>query len=508
MTLNTPSLFDSMEQDDTQRRVASRRCLAIAHNKIEHSFGNFLRGAKSEEDFHERLAIIQDDFAWYVKQAAEHVGYDSPEHTTAALRDHYLAGVNFDPNQDPANSLMDPNSAPPQPQPQAPSGPPQGDPQYNSAPPIPQPPQPVAGPPQVQPQPDQFMQPGGVPVGTPGSPQPQFGPGSGGPPQQQMASASGRLWTPRTAQGFPIDPNQPMPGQDPNQPRVDPGFQRWRQQQAQPWENVTPEQITNPTGDYVPEEWQQPRQGRVAGPHADYSGDRAGLMPQDVSPGEIRTHSPDHSMANGICPECGNLVDPGSPTCPNCGYANQPSPYGSSTPGMIGKTVVAEGKQGSPLGVNPSEQRDTSHAQVTCPDCGGTGRTANRRPCRKCGGRGKIQNFGDSVLDAVAKVAEDQNNTGLGGPEFKMDKGEFKRTKPEVPGAIEEKDILKTILPANTDQPDHELKEIGDIESVDLPSATGMDESGFAEPKVGPAPHTDTFGKGNQTTPVTRESLD
>lgn len=163
---------------------------------------------------------------------------------------------------------------------------------------------------------------------------------------------------------------------------------------------------------------------------------------------------------------------------------------------------------------NPSDQKDNADKQVACPECGGSKKTANGEPCPRCGGKGTVRNFGNSVLDSVAHVAG-EGNTNLGEPEPKMDK---RKWTPETvgdpdPGSTmnpnRHKDPLQVIPAANRAEPGHELTEIGEQTTVteDLPAAQG-DDSGFStEVPEGRAPHTKTFPKGDQATPVTREAI-
>lgn len=96
--LDTPSVFDVMETDHTQQRVAARQALALAHKRVESNLGRFLRAAQSEDEFFERLALVQEDFAGFVTTASVEVGHEHPEHIAAALRDSYrlAAGVEFE----------------------------------------------------------------------------------------------------------------------------------------------------------------------------------------------------------------------------------------------------------------------------------------------------------------------------------------------------------------------------------------------------------------------------
>lgn len=160
---------------------------------------------------------------------------------------------------------------------------------------------------------------------------------------------------------------------------------------------------------------------------------------------------------------------------------------------------------------NPSDQDDKSK-KVPCPQCGGDGETNGGKECSKCHGKGRVADWGPSALDAIeGKTAE--NETGLGGPEPKIDKRLWTPQnvrKVEVPSEehpTKQKDPIEPIKAINADP----LKEIGEnrTERVDLPSGTGLDDSGFASGGVSKGPNTDTWaGKDGQTEPVTAKADD
>src|ERR1700752_3398025 len=106
---DTPSLFNNIELDDTNRRVAYSRALALAHNRVEQRLGAFFRGAQNEEEFLARLGLVSEHFAHYVESAATEVGYENPEFIAASLKDHYrLAADAQHPTCDQCNKPMNP----------------------------------------------------------------------------------------------------------------------------------------------------------------------------------------------------------------------------------------------------------------------------------------------------------------------------------------------------------------------------------------------------------------
>lgn len=123
---------------------------------------------------------------------------------------------------------------------------------------------------------------------------------------------------------------------------------------------------------------------------------------------------------------------------------------------------------------------------------------------------------GDDELEFSAKTADDKGNTGLSGPSPKMKKqrwtpksvshDEYDGGKNEV-GDHEEKDVLDNEPPKNLTSPAKDAPETGKAKEEKLPSASNYDDSGFAGNNQEMAPHTKTFGDGDQTKPVTQEAL-
>lgn len=147
-----------------------------------------------------------------------------------------------------------------------------------------------------------------------------------------------------------------------------------------------------------------------------------------------------------------------------------------------------------------------------CPACDGTGEKDGQE-CSKCNGIGAIADKSKSSSVHVA----DKGNTGLAGPSPKMDKKRWtpKSVKPlDVPSERHptvQKDILD-IMPKENEGPPgdaHNLEEIWSLTTTEtLPTATGLDDAGFAGNNQDMAPHTKTFGDGGQVDPVKSESLE
>lgn len=474
--LATASLFDVMEQDDTQRRIAARRALALAHQRVESNLGRFLRAAQNTEEFMERLALIQDDFAGYVSTASQEVGHDHPEHIAAALKDHYRIAA-----QKPVRHWAPrPVSAGKQGSPLAEDPNPYGaflGPNPNDLP----------G--------SNFVDGQGLPGADPlrnqqGYIRPGWPKGIGEfdegyeqqpnqvamDPQgaQQIAPNLPGLNVPRGApihQGaFPPEPSLPVPGSgrqvglgDPVQPQYPP-----QQGQQQPQPQQPQFQALDPN---MPD---AQNQGFGGAPDMGEFGDQLG---QGLGMGQPQPH----------------------PMSPEYRQRQQPGPW---TDGATGEVLGSA--------QDTTMQDDDSSRLVSCPQCGGSGKTANQSTCSKCKGKGKVPNFGDSMVDALgekdARTAEKgHGNTDLGGPEPTINKHKWTPSapgEPEVPGHIKHKDILAPI-PARNDGKLEEIDTKTEKQSLptqkgDEPFATGGEESG---------PHTKTFGDGKAADPVTRETI-
>lgn len=357
----TTSVFDAMELDHTQQRLAARNALALAHIRVENALGAFLSSSVGSDEFEARLASVKPEMEAYVSSACEECGHDKPEHITASLIDNYRVN---------------------------------------------------------------------------------------------------RRWQPRVA--YPQYP-EPMGAQPAGQP-IDPAIAQQQEDPAMQMPQGQPQAPVAPGMEHM----QQPQMPGM------------GEMP--MVPGQM------------------------------------PGQLPVAHPGDLQGVFSSEGKQGA---TNPSDQKSDVNKEVTCPACGGNGKTANQSECPKCHGKGKVGNFGDSVLDKVTHVPEHRvrrwtpvvaaGNTDLGGPEPKMDKAEWTRSNPGMPDddskqfPVEHKDPLVPIIMTNRDQDGHDLKEIGEqtTEHKDLPAAQPTDH-GFYDGGEEHGPHTKTFGDGKHVDPVTK----
>lgn len=82
---DTGSVFDVLASDDSDRRLAQRKALALAEARLENTLGRFLRSAVTTEEFQARMASVEADFARHVAEASAEVGYDQPERLVPVL---------------------------------------------------------------------------------------------------------------------------------------------------------------------------------------------------------------------------------------------------------------------------------------------------------------------------------------------------------------------------------------------------------------------------------------
>jgi hypothetical protein len=460
----TTSLFDAMEHEYTDRRVSSRRALALAHTRVDQRMGAFFEGATSEDEFKARLALVEEDFVHLVNSAAEECGHDHPEHIAASLIDHYRlgAGVKFEETpeeeEEPKEAAVKTADM-------------------------------LGGP--VAPQVDPSMF-GAAPGHgqAPGTAAPMPTPQAGGAAAQVGGPAMPQV--PGQVPGVPPVPGAqqqgiPQPGQAPQPPVL--GKFQW-----------TASSISDTAG----------KQGSPLANTA--AADSSRDMANDVC---NQCGAETTALTHGVCSNCIKKMGKtaGDATCDQCNKPMNPVDK------MVGGTCMAcaqkNNKSVTGADNNPSDQQSNENDSVTCPVCGGS----DSKGCSKCAGTGKVKNFGGSALDAlfahtartwhVADGPPDQHNTDLGGPEPVINKsqGPGPQIKPEDSGRwpTKRKDITEPIKAVNDDP----LKEIGEktTETVELDSAPDFyNDAGFASGGEEHGPHTKTFGDKGQTDPVTHET--
>lgn len=89
MAYDTFSLFDAIEADNSQQRVAARTALNVANVRVANTMGAFLRGARNEEEFFARLGLVSEDLADMVYTAAEECGHDDYKSIYSSIVQHY-----------------------------------------------------------------------------------------------------------------------------------------------------------------------------------------------------------------------------------------------------------------------------------------------------------------------------------------------------------------------------------------------------------------------------------
>ena len=487
MAFETTSVFDELEADDTDRRVASRRALALAHNRVETHLGAFFRGAQSEEEFLERLGLVLDDFSYHVTSAADEVGYNSPEHLEASLKSYYQSSVvkqgcgccgggkctcasdckDCDCNHKESHTAGQTFLANP-------------------------------------------LLPGAGTGIAPGQ-NPMAGPQAGGSANMAPTPAAPLPGSPAAPTGTSnSNPNAIQSPADPNMaPQVMQGDPTLQPAIARVWRcakiEIKPENkgklhedLGVPKGEKIPEEKLEeaehsddPKERQRAqfaenAKHWNHKGsapdtDKMDEFEDDDEPDvnwkkksadEIGLH--DLPMGVSACPGCGKVreLDASNGYCANCNLRSAPT-------------------QGQGLGQRLQPQMAAT-AQDTTEQNAGPGPKEHTVDKPQDTTEQRAEGDGASVLDALDHSAavktsrwvvaeKGEGNTDLGGPEPKIDKAkqnEDNLKKPESDGEM--KDIVDPIKARNREQggkAQDEVKEIGDIKSEKLPANSG--DAGF-----------------------------
>lgn len=363
----TTSLFDALELDDTDRRVAQRRALALAQTRVENRMGSFLRGAQSEEEFLERLALLQEDFSGAVRTASIEVGYDKPEHVEESIKAHYAAAVNFE--ETPTEEEEDEDAE-----------------------------------------------------------------------KRSKAASANSDSTPRVA--------------------------------------------SEKVGEWL-------------------------LEPHTAALGDV---FPD-PHASQTCPNCNTVLDPRAALSGRCSHCGAPTAGAAKSPTLqdriqgqqypidaVASTTAAKHHMD---GVTDKEDRQYEHIKENYLEDGKSEEEAKELAARTVN---KQKGSSTSFLAGSWTVTADGGNTGLGGPEPKIDKSHTPLTGPPA-GAEPDKKIDPMVPEIAKNRTEDDLDELGDIKKESLPAASG-DDSGFStETPGGKGDHTKVFPKGDQTNPVTRETI-
>lgn len=435
MAFDTTSLFDVLAQDDTDIRVAQRRALALAQTRVENRMGAFLRGARSEEEFEQRLALLMDDFTGAVRTASTETGYDSPEHIAEAVKQHYAEQVEFvDPR---AEEEDDPEGE-------------ESDSKASSV-------------------------------------------ESDSTPKEASVRAGEWLLTPHTATGL-----VPEPAPDPN---VQPGYDR---------ANAVAQGLCPTCGGQGSPDGRTPcpecgGSGMKDPEQIPYAGDNSQFHAHTGDSFLAGEHTAEKEHMKGVSPKRNRqyehikeqLEDSGKSTDRAKEEAartvNKQREEHGETKGSSTHTALGEAPQAAP--VQPTQQPCPICGVANCPHQQGqlTGMpTPNSAPVHASTG--------------WTVFAEDgHGNTGLGGPEPKIDKAHTPLHGAPEGAADKQVDITQPLVPKNrTENP---LDQMGDVKEESLPAASG-DDSGFStETPGGKGDHTKTFPKGDQTNPVTHETI-
>ena len=81
-------IFESIATDDSQQRLASRKALVVARERVDARLGSFLAASTSAEEFDARYALVQEDFEGIVNITASEYGSDGPV-LVETLKQHF-----------------------------------------------------------------------------------------------------------------------------------------------------------------------------------------------------------------------------------------------------------------------------------------------------------------------------------------------------------------------------------------------------------------------------------
>lgn len=82
-------IFEVLAADQSDARLASRRALVLARDRIDARLGKFLGASRSPAEFAARYDLVSEDFTGIVRVAADEVGHDNPDALAETLRAHY-----------------------------------------------------------------------------------------------------------------------------------------------------------------------------------------------------------------------------------------------------------------------------------------------------------------------------------------------------------------------------------------------------------------------------------
>lgn len=82
-------IFEALAADQSDARLASRRALVLARDRIDARLGKFLGASRSPQEFAARFDLVSEDFSGIVRVAAREVGHDNPDSLVETLHQHY-----------------------------------------------------------------------------------------------------------------------------------------------------------------------------------------------------------------------------------------------------------------------------------------------------------------------------------------------------------------------------------------------------------------------------------
>lgn len=464
MAYDTFSLFDAIEADNSQQRVAARTALNVANVRVANTMGAFLRGARNEEEFFARLGLVSEDLADMVYTAAEECGHDDYKSIYSSIVQHYAEMAKGEDSVE-----------------------------FDISP--------------VQRDEDEEEEAGPTPLGKKADINPLDPMAGGGlPPAQENGPALGQMVSPFSSpsavplaanpatqanQNVPPSGMPQLPGSDPN------ALKNQVINQADAVANPT--QLNSSWHVVGDDHWINKAIKHPGALHEELDVPEGEKIPEDKMEKALHSDNPEEKKRAEFAEELKGFHHKGGAmpqSCPHCGGNMSYSNY-DKTPGDLGGKCVSCGYD-TDYDDNPQRFTD-NYGQQT---------------------HDRLRDIHGSWNVVADTDKNDDKNTDLGGPEPKIDKDKQTDTNPpkDVLGdedkgrwPTKRKDVTEVIVRENREvggHPNHVLKEIGENTTThyDLPAAKG-DEAGF---DPGGVTHEDgpfTFdNKGQQDTAVTRET--
>lgn len=82
-------VFEVLAADESEARLASRKALVLSESRISDRLGGFLASSKSPAEYDARFSYVEDEVKGIIAVSCEEVGHGKPDAIFASLRAHY-----------------------------------------------------------------------------------------------------------------------------------------------------------------------------------------------------------------------------------------------------------------------------------------------------------------------------------------------------------------------------------------------------------------------------------